>query len=140
MEGINWIAIAVAAASTMVVGFVWYNPKIIGKELADAMNVGNVDANKGHKPWVYVLAVILSGVIAYKLNSGASHHPEDDQHFLHGVFHGIMTSLYLVAPVLITNMLFEARTMKIMLLHTTYWLVCFALMGGILYAFAGAGL
>ena len=139
MEEISWISIAVAAASTMAVGFFWYNPKIIGQSLADEMNVGNVDSKKGHQPWIYLVSVVLAGVIAHKLSGGARHHGADDQHFLHGAFHGFMTSLYLVVPVLATNFLFESRSIKLILLHTSYWMACFALMGGILYAFTGAG-
>lgn len=138
MEIMKWVAIIVAALSTMAVGFVLYNPKIIGKSLSQAMSTGNGEKKKGHNPLVYVVSIIMAGVIAYKLNGGAGYHPEEDQHFLHGAFHGLMTALYIVAPVMLTNLLFEGRPAKVIVLHIAYWLACFALMGGILYAFAGA--
>ncbi|MFT4525228.1 MAG: hypothetical protein ACI85F_001381 [Bacteroidia bacterium] len=138
MEVMKWVAIAVAALSTMAVGFVLYNPKVIGKSLSDAISAGNSEKKKGHNPLVYVISIVMAGVIAYKLHGGAGYHSEDERHFLHGAFHGLMSALYLVAPVLLTNFLFEGRPAKLIVLHIAYWLACFALMGGILYAFAGA--
>ena len=62
------------------------------------MSAGNSGSKKGHNPIVYVVSILLAGVITYKLNGGVNHHPAEDQHFLHGAFHGLMTALYLVAP------------------------------------------
>lgn len=53
-------------------------------------------------------------------------------HFGHGVAHGILGALTLIAPVIAVNSLFERRGWKYALIHVGYWVICFALMGGAL--------
>jgi hypothetical protein len=140
MEGVNWIAIVVAAVSTLVVGFAWYNPKTFGKAWMESVGMTEDDTKKGNMPLIFGVTFLLALVIAYKLSGGAGYHGEEEQNFLHGAFHGMMSSLYYALPVLITNSLFERRSLKGILINSGYWVVCFALMGGILYAIAGAGI
>ena len=45
MDGVNWIAVAVSAASTLVIGFVWYNPKVFGKAWMES--VGMTEGERG---------------------------------------------------------------------------------------------
>ena len=52
--------------------------------------------------------------------------------FKHGVLHGTIAALFLALPVLGINALFERRGFKYIALHASYWVVCFALIGGIL--------
>lgn len=52
--------------------------------------------------------------------------------FRHGAFHGTATGLMMALPVLGINALFERRSFKYIAVHTGFWVVSFALMGGIL--------
>lgn len=52
-------------------------------------------------------------------------------HFGHGAMHGGFFALFFVGPIFWINALFERRNWKYMLLHTGYWVVCLALMGGV---------
>lgn len=56
--------------------------------------------------------------------------------FKHGAFHGTLASLFLVMPVIAINALFERRGFKYILVHTGYWIVTLALMGGLICQFA----
>jgi hypothetical protein len=52
-------------------------------------------------------------------------------HFGHGLLHGGMFALLFIGPIFWINALFERRNWKYMLIHTGYWVVSLALMGGI---------
>lgn len=39
MENVNWIAVAVAAASTVIIGFVWYHPKTFGNAWMESVGL-----------------------------------------------------------------------------------------------------
>ena len=56
--------------------------------------------------------------------------------FKHGAFHGALSGLFLVLPVVGINALFERRSRRYILIHTAYWTLTLALMGGVLSAFA----
>lgn len=56
--------------------------------------------------------------------------------FKHGALHGTITAIFLAMPVLGVGALFERRGFKYIAIHAGYWIACFAVMGGIICAFA----
>lgn len=56
--------------------------------------------------------------------------------FKHGAFHGIITGFMLATPVLAINALFERKGFKYIAINAGYWIISFAIMGGIICAFA----
>lgn len=56
-------------------------------------------------------------------------------HFGHGALHGAIGALFIVAPVICINGLFERKSWKYMLIHVGYWVVSMALMGGLVCEF-----
>jgi hypothetical protein len=54
--------------------------------------------------------------------------------FKHGAFHGIIAAIFLVLPIIGINALFERKSAKYVALHTGYWAISLALMGGVLCA------
>jgi hypothetical protein len=52
--------------------------------------------------------------------------------FKHGAFHGSFTGLCLVFPVLSIIALFEPKPLAWVAIHSVYWILCLALMGGII--------
>lgn len=54
--------------------------------------------------------------------------------FKHGALHGTMAGLLLATPVITVNALFERRGFKYIAINAGFWIVCFAIMGGILCA------
>ncbi len=52
--------------------------------------------------------------------------------FKHGAFHGAITAIFIVLPVIGTNALLESKGGKYILINVAYWLVSLALMGGVL--------
>ena len=47
MENINWLALAVAALSTLVIGFIWYHPKVFGTIWMKEIGMTEEKAKKG---------------------------------------------------------------------------------------------
>lgn len=140
MENVNWIAVVLSGVATLAIGLVWYNPKVFGKAWMESVGMTEDDTKKGNMPLIFGISFVLAMVVAFKLSGGAYHHGEDDRNALHGAFHAIMNCFYYGLPVLITNSLYERRSLKGILINSGYWVACFAAIGAILYAFAGAGM
>ena len=129
----NWIGILVAALSSLVVGFVWYNPKVFGKVWMDSIGITEEDTKKGNMAVRFIVAFVLAGVIAYDLGMWASHNDAAEQTFMHGAFHAVLNCAKLVLPVIIINALYQQQKVGGIIVDVFYWAVTFAVMGGILY-------
>ena len=56
--------------------------------------------------------------------------------FKHGAFHGTLSGIIFVTPIVAINAMFERRGFKYIAIHSGYWIVSLALMGGVLCQFA----
>ena len=56
--------------------------------------------------------------------------------FKHGAFHGTIAALLFAMPVVGVGALFEGKGRNYILVHTGYWVLTLALMGGVISAFA----
>ncbi|WP_196849845.1 DUF1761 domain-containing protein [Flavobacterium sp. CG_9.10] len=155
----NFIALLVAAFSTLVVGFIWYNPKVFGtiwmKESGmteEKMKGGNMLMIFGASfLYAFLISVILQyltihqtgalgmvggdasiakpSYVAFMADYGMAFRT-----FKHGVLHGFMAGLFLALPIIGTNALFERKSFKYTLVNGGFWIVCFMIMGGIICA------
>ena len=135
MHSLNWLAILVAAASTMILGFLWYSPLLFAKAWTREMGYDPNDKAKMDEMRksagpayagsfaasllsAFTLALILHGMRAESL------------HF------GIMASFHIwlgfVATVQFTGALFAKQSMRLFAINTGYQLVCYLVMGAIL--------
>jgi hypothetical protein len=55
--------------------------------------------------------------------------------FKHGALHGTIAALFFVLPTLGINALFERRGFKYFLINIGYWIVCLAIVGGLICGF-----
>ncbi|MFI0491442.1 DUF1761 domain-containing protein [Flavobacterium sp.] len=156
---INWIALLLAALSTLVVGFIWYNPKVFGaiwmKETGIKMEGGKPNGSEMAKLlgisliYAFMISIILQfNVIhqfgAFSMTGGDILHAKPSYNafmadyidafrtFKHGAFHGFLVGLLLALPMIGTNSLYEKRSFKYVLVTGGYWIVCFTIMGGII--------
>ena len=144
MENVNWIALIVAALSTLVIGFLWYGP-LFGKAWMKETGITEEQAQKG-MILRFSLSVVLAFIAVFFIYANSvitGGLPPDEVHsintprfhtFGHGVVHGIMIALFVAMPVLVTNSLFEQKSFKYILINVGYWVVSFAIMGGIVNA------
>jgi len=135
MHSLNWLAILVAAISTMILGFIWYSPLLFAKPWTREMGYDLNDKAKMEEMRksagpayagsfvaslisAFTLALILHGLQAQSLNFG-----------LMASFH---IWLGFVATVQFTGALFAKQSMKLFAINTGYQLVCYLVMGAIL--------
>ena len=135
MHDLNWLAIFVAAVSTMIIGFLWYSPLLFAKAWTKEMGYDINDKAKMEEMRksagpayggsfvaslisAFTLALILHGMRAESL------------HF------GLMASFHIwlgfVATVQFTGALFAKQSMKLFAINTGYQLVCYLVIGAIL--------
>ena len=152
----NFLALAVAAVSTLLVGFIWYHPKVFGTAWMKAAGLTEEDLKKGNMLKIFGLTLILSFMIATVLQMLTIHQmgamsltkgdlgelPSykafmDDygtvfRTFKHGAFHGFLTGLFFALPVIAITGLFEHKSAKYIFINSGYWIVSLTLMGAII--------
>ncbi|MHA3787661.1 DUF1761 domain-containing protein [Flavobacterium hauense] len=157
---INFLAILVAALSTLPVGFIWYNPKVFGTIWMNETGMTEEKAKGANMFKVFGLTILFSFMIAFILEflvihqfgasgmvggPGAANIKPSYAAFMadygtayrtfkHGALHGFMTGLFLALPLVGINSLFERKSWKYILINGGYFIVCFTIMGGIICA------
>jgi len=135
MHSLNWVAILVAAISTMVVGFLWYSPLLFAKPWMREMGYDPNDKAKTEEikksaGKAYGGSFVASLISAFTLALILHGLRAEDWHF------GIMASFHIwlgfVATVQFTGALFMKQSMKLFGINTGYQLVCYLVMGVIL--------
>jgi Protein of unknown function (DUF1761) len=141
METVNFLAIGLAALIPMIIGFVYYHPKVAGKAWMEANGFTMESLGKGPQPILYGVALLLSLMLALFVGSNVTGPGQDtapDGHsyhtFQHGLVHGIILTLMVASPILGTMGIFEKKSMKWFIVNIGYWLITLSLMAGILSA------
>jgi len=138
----NWMALVAAAISALVIGFLWYNPKTFGTIWMKESGMTEEKAKSMNPAKTYGLAVIFAFLAAtYLWMNVIIGGPDDMRHgteafmtFKHGALHGSMFAFCFILPVFATNALFEQKSFKYVAINVGYWIVTFAVMGGIVNA------
>ncbi|WPR71748.1 DUF1761 domain-containing protein [Flavobacterium sp. NG2] len=158
---INFLVLLAAAASTLVVGFIWYNPKVFGTIWMKESGMTEEKMKGANMAFIFGMSVFYAFLIAMVIQMLSIHQwgavsmvggdpslakPSFDafmadygtsfRTFKHGVFHGLLTGLFLAMPIIATNSLYERKSWKYTLISAGYWTVSFMLMGGIICAWA----
>ena len=133
--GVNPWAVAVSAAATMVLGFVWYSPvlfarpwmRLMGYDPSDKSKLAEMQMSAGKLYAMTFVATIVSAIVLAKIIDLTS---------VNTVFYGMKVGfcvwLGLVATVQLTGALFGKQPTKLFLINTGYQLICYLTMGGIL--------
>lgn len=153
---INFLAIIAAAVSALIVGFVWYNPKVFGNAWMQVADMSEEKIKGGNMAKIFVMAFLFAFLLAFMLQPITIHQigamgmvggqPENAlpsyaafmadygdayRTFKHGAFHGVLTGIFLALPIIGTNALFERKSAKYIFINSGYWIVTLAIMGGI---------
>ncbi len=135
-----WISALLAAISTLVIGFVWYHPKLFGTAWMKSLGMTEADAAKGNMAVMYGSAVVLAMVMTMPLAYQVGHPDENLSPFMHGFYHGAYyNGVMLAAPVTAINGIFNRMTLTHILISAGYWVVTLGVMGGILAMMHGGG-
>jgi hypothetical protein len=153
----NWIAILLAALSTLVVGFIWYNPKVFGNIWMKEIGMKEEDMKGGNMfkmlavtfIYAFLISFILQFLVIHQLgaigmiggdptkalpsyNAFMADYGTAFRTFKQGALHGFMSGLFLALPLIGTSAMYERRSFKYVLVSGGFWVVCFTIMGGII--------
>lgn len=151
----NLYALLVATLMSLVVGFIWYNPKVFGTIWMNETGMTEEKAQKGNMIKIFGLTIVYSFLIAFMLMPMVIHQVgpvqlvggnENDasliefmkdkgdafRSFKHGALHGFLTGLLFVLPITAINSLFEQKSWKYILVTGGFWVVTLTIMGGII--------
>jgi Protein of unknown function (DUF1761) len=156
---INFLALLVAAISTLLVGFIWYNPKVFGTIWMKESGMTEEKMKGANMALIFGLSVLYAFFISFILQMVTIHqfgalgmiggdptiakpsyaafmvdYGNAFRSFKHVALHGFMTGLFLALPVIGTNALYERRSFRYTLITGGFWIVCFMIMGGIICA------
>ena len=118
MELINFPAILIAALSSFVVGYVWYNPKVFGTIWMNEIGMTEEKAKQGNMAKIFGLTFVFAFMLAFMMPTLVIHQigalqlasgNEKDEAFLaymqvhghmfrsfgHGALHGFFASLFI---------------------------------------------
>ena len=136
----NWLAILVSALIPLIIGSIWYHPKVFGTAWMHTTGITEEKIKKMSSAKAYIVAVLLSVVLSFYLYINVLiGGPDDMRHgqeiymtFKHGAAHGTFLGIFVGLPILATNAIFEMKSAKYIFINVFYWIVSLALMGGVL--------
>lgn len=127
-----WPILAAGAASVLI-GWVWYHPRVFGTTWMRLANVTPEMAERGKKmmPLYAFVGLCASMLVAYVMNYvGIAFQIYD---WVGAVFELALWSwLGFVVPILLGSVLWEQRPLKLYFINVFYWLVSFIVMALIL--------
>jgi hypothetical protein len=167
MMTINFAVLAGAALIPLLIGFIWYNPKVFGTAWMASTGLDEEKLKGANMAVIFIVCYVFAFLLAMSLNFMVIHqfsimsilanepnlntagsdantdymnfigkYGDRFRTFKHGAFHGALASLFFALPVLGTCALFERKGFKYIAIHTGYWLVSLALMGGVICQYA----
>ncbi len=154
----NFLAIFVASLVPLILGFLWYNPAVFGKAWMKESGMTEEKMKGGNMGVIFGVSFLLSLLLAFFTQVFTIHQfgalgmiggdptvegvlPSfqafmDDygtnfRTFKHGAFHGFLTGLFFVLPILAINGLFERNSWKHTFINVGYWTLALTIMGAI---------
>jgi hypothetical protein len=160
-----FLVAALAALFPLLLGFVWYNPKVFGNAWMKSAGLTEESMKGANMALIFGLTYFFSFLAALSLFSVTIHQmglgsllvpqagmPVDDpqglgkqvmalyannyRSFKHGALHGTIMGILLALPLCGINGLFERRGWKYILINAGFWIISLAVMGGIVCQFA----
>ena len=131
-----YLAIVLGGLVPMVLGFVWYHPKVFGGAWMKSLGMTEESMKEGNMAMTMGLSTLIAIVIAWRMNGYASHTEPGMSQFVHGFYHGAYSMGLPAALVLISNSLFQRNSATNMVINALYWVVALGLMGAFLYSVA----
>lgn len=154
---INPIAIPVAAVAALVLGFIWYHPKVFGNAWMKASGMTEEKMKGGNMAVIFGFALLFAVLLASLLMQFTNHqwgalgmvggdpllakesfnvfmadYETAFRTFKHGALHGFLFGLFGALPIIGTIGLFERKSWKYILVNSGYWIVTLMVMGAIL--------
>jgi len=127
-----FLEIPIAALAAFMLGFAWYTA-LFGKAWQAETGITDEQAGQGIAV-THGLAFLMMCVIAFAINFIINMHVVEEQTFVHGAFHGVMSALMYCLPAVAIHYAYQKKSIKLFLIDGSYIAIFCALMGGILAA------
>lgn len=128
LSSINYWAVIVAAATSFIIGAVWYSPSIFGKIWMDENKLTKQDLGLVNMSKIFSGAFVLNLIIALNLAAFLG----SKQDFVWGMTAGALAGIGWVAASFGVIYLFEQKSIRLYLINAGYLAFVFIVMGGIL--------
>ena len=135
MYTINFWPVLVSAIVAFAIGAIWYSPILFGKEWMSLMKIDQnaIDSAKAKGMWKaylshFIANIVTFAVLAFLVSSTAVASASD------GAFLGFFIWLGFVAPIGLSNLLWEQKPFKLVLISTLQLLLVLLIGGAILGA------
>ena len=131
---INWLAVIVAAVASMVIGYVYYHPSVLGKRWQQLMGRDMTGAQGAAMSYAYtgVAALVAAFVVAQFV------HWSDSYTLVDGAFLGAVGWLGFTATASFSDYVFSGRPWALWSIQNGYQVISFAVMGAIIGVWAPA--
>lgn len=152
----NFLAILVAAVSSLIIGTIWYSDRVLGTIWMREGNLSKEFLEKGNLIKIIGLAFVYSFFLAFMMQFIVIHqfgaigmiggdttkalpsyanfmadYSIAFRTYKHGALHGLMAGLLFAAPLIAINGLFERKSWKYITIHAGYWTITLIVMGAI---------
>ena len=162
----NYAIVFSTALVPIFIGFIWYHPALLGNAWMKAANVTNEQLKSGNMAIVFGVSILFGLMLSTMIPTLVIHqsgmlsmmmgeqgvpgnemsnpdfkfmydkYGHNYRSFKHGVFHGVLSSLFFALPILGIVAMFERRGAKYIFIHLGYWVITLSLMGGIVCQWA----
>ena len=136
---INYWAVLLATASTMVVGSIWYTPKVFGNYWMRVARVDNTSDRGAVGPIVTTLIVSFISAWVLAITTQVAWIALDGNYLLMAITTGLMLWAGFTAARFITHDVFEGRPAGLTILNIAHELVTVLVMALIIGAWPPAG-
>lgn len=158
----NLLIIALTALVPLIIGFIWYNPKVMGNAWMEASGLDEEKMKGANMALIfgvtYVFSLMLAASMAtltiHQMSVGSLLANETDpkvmadlmakygtefRSFKHGALHGALSALFIGLPLLGIPALFERKGFKYIAINVGFWVIAMTIMGGIICQFLKLG-
>jgi len=159
----NFLAFFASALTTLVTGFIWYNPKVFGTIWMREAGLNQEELKNGNMLKIFGLTYVFSLMMTMVISALTIHqsgavgmvggpplienakpsfaafmadYGTAYRTFKHGALHGFISGLFFAFPIVAINGMFERKSWKYIFINAGYWALTLTLMGGIICAFA----
>jgi hypothetical protein len=139
---INYWAVLLATLSTMVVGSIWYTPKVFGSRWAKLANVDMNAEKTALQAWMPIIATVLVSFVTAWVLAGSTTiawHFYGGGYFVAALGTAVILWAGMTAARFITHDAFEGRPSSLTVLNIAHELVTFVVMAIIIGVWPPAG-
>jgi len=161
----NFWLVFVTGLIPLITGSIYYNVKVMGNTWMKEASITLEDTMKSNMIKIFgltyvggvLISMVLMVLVVHQMSISSAFQGTDFmtegttnaqiyngameavqgnfRTFKHGALHGTITAIFLAMPLLAIPALFERKSFKYIGIHTLYYVITLALMGGVLCAY-----